>query len=67
MIPEIVRTPRGRSGQRSIFSHYFACGRCGRELDRSFAYCPGCGEKVEWERNGHQLLHQEDETDPLFP
>lgn len=67
MIPEIVRTPYGREGQYRIFNHYFACGKCGRELDRSFAYCPGCGERVEWEKNGNELLPQEDETDPLFP
>lgn len=67
MVPKIVNGRCLKSDQAAMFDSYIACGLCGRELESSYSFCPGCGEKIDWRRNGRELLPQEDETDPLFP
>ena len=47
MDPKVVKVDMGVKG-RPLFDSYLGCGRCERELDKSFSYCPECGQRIGW-------------------
>lgn len=56
--PAIISQRCGTYKQEPLFESYFGCGKCGRELDPSYVYCPRCGERIEWSEGDKEAKHE---------
>lgn len=51
--PRVIKIHDGDDEMNQpLFTSYFGCECCERELDPSYRYCPECGRKIDWKHSG---------------